>query len=83
MRRGRNDIKNKQDYMGRAYIVLFCIKTKIRDLSFNIQIFLSVAGVELRVTGAGNYPVLKKFCIQFLKTLSFGEGRERLYAATF
>jgi len=33
--------KNKQDYIGTACIVLLSSKTKISDLSFNIQIFLS------------------------------------------
>jgi hypothetical protein len=57
MRRGRNDIKNKQDYMGSAYIVLRCIKTKIRDLSFNIQIFLWFVvngSLFISKTGDGN-----------------------------
>jgi len=33
-------VKNKQDYMGVAYIVLLLLLTKIRELNFNIQIFL-------------------------------------------
>jgi len=43
-------LKAKQDYIGTtAYIVLLLIKTKISDLNFNMQIFVSAGSKNLHI----------------------------------